>query len=81
MYIGFYVKHPLLMSEINETLNFLETLVKYSNINSNENSTSGAALFHAGRRGVGVVVALGVGWEGRHEETNAFRSLAILRKK
>ena len=36
MYIGFYVKHPLLLSETNESLNFLGTMEKYSNINSNE---------------------------------------------
>ena len=57
MYIGFYVMYPLLMSDLNENLNFLHTLGKYSDIKSHENPTSGAELFHAGCR-----VA---GWPGR----------------
>ena len=50
MGIGFCVKRPLLKSDFNENLVFLQSLEKYSNINSNENPTSGAELFHAGRR-------------------------------
>ena len=60
MYIGFYVIHPLLMSDLNENLNFLQTLGKYSDIKSHENPTSGAELFHAGWR-VGGWVGRGVG--------------------
>jgi len=63
MYIGFYVIYPLLISDLNENLNFLHTMGKYSDIKSHENPGCfmRAGGWAGGREG---------GWADTHEEAN-----------
>jgi hypothetical protein len=47
MYMGFHVKYPLLLSDFNENLIFSTYFQKILKCQIHENSSSGAALFHA----------------------------------
>jgi len=50
MYIGLHVKYPLILSDFNETWNFLYISDKYSNSKFHENSSSGSRVIPFGQR-------------------------------